>query len=173
MLKIAFIAAVAVAIVLFVYSLSTRQAIAPIESVRSFLAGTDSSKAAAPPPAAEPAAPEPAKPAPARGRSTARAGGAPAKTTAAAADRPGPRVPRPTPLLPPVRVAPPPPRKPLPVPPSHYLPGNTTAWTTFDIRVQGPTMVLARGTIATPSDSASPNGLHESHRERAAGFAPE
>jgi hypothetical protein len=72
-----------------------------------------------------------------------------------------------------VRVAPPPPRKPAAVPPARYLPGNTTEWTTFDIRVQGPTVVLARGTIATPTDSASPNGLTESHRERVPDFAPE
>jgi hypothetical protein len=178
MLKIAFFTAVAIAVVLVVYSLTTNPGMAPIESVRAYIAGTTSTPAASTP-AAEPATPPaPVKPAssPARGgRSAARtstatpSGVSPAVTT----ERPGPRVPRPTPLLPPVRVAPPPPRKPAPVPPSHYLPGNTPAWMTFDIRVQGPTVVLSRGTVATPTDSSGPNGLSESTRERTPGFEPE
>ena len=174
MLKIAFFAAVAIGVVLVVYSVTTRPGMAPIESVRSYLGLPSTTQPATSTPAPTP--PAPAKPpAPSRGgRSAVRTSAPPASVTspATATERPGPRVPRPTPLLPPVRVAPPPPRKAAPVPPSHYLPGNTTAWMTFDIRVQGPTVVLSRGVIATPSDSSGPNGLSESARERTPGFEP-
>jgi hypothetical protein len=43
---------------------------------------------------------------------------------------------------------------------------------TFGIRVNGPTIVLSRGTIATPLDSAGPNGIGQSIRERTPGFEP-
>ena len=177
MLKIAFFAAVAIVVVLVVYSLTTNRSVLPIESVRAYIAGEASTPAPSAPatePAPPPATNKPAATATRGGRSAARTS---AKTPAAESPAPavvpaGPRGPRPTGLLPPVRVAPPPPRKPTPVPPSHYLPGNTTAWTTFEIRVQGPTVVLSRGTIATPNDSAGPNGLNESARERTPGFEP-
>jgi hypothetical protein len=179
MLKVAFFTAVAIVVVLVVYSITTNREIAPIESVRAYIEG----KSATPAPTPGATAPEPATPpavnkpaaSPRGGRAAAKP--APAATSAtspaaATTERPGPRVPRPTPLLPPVRVAPPPPRKPAPIPPSHYLPGNTTAWTTYEIRVQGPTVVLSRGTIGTPTDSSGPNGLNESRRESTPGFEP-
>lgn len=174
MLKAAFVLAVGVGVVLLAYSLISDPQVAPIEAVRTYLTGE--AKAAAPPPAPEPdtkPAADPKRTPPARNRAAAT--GAASRPEATAAVTPSAPVrtgPRPTALLPPVRIAPPPPRKLAPVPPSHYLPGNTTEWMTFGIRVQGPTVVLARGSVATPDDSSGPNGVTNANRERQPQFAP-
>jgi hypothetical protein len=173
MLKAAFALAVSVGVILLAYSLIADPQVAPIQAVRSYIAGEAKS---APPPAPAPEtkpAVDPKRTPPARNRaSSSSAASRPEKTAAPAATAPVRTGPRPTALLPPVRIAPPPPRKTAPVPPSHYLPGNTTEWMSFGIRVQGPTVVLARGSVATPDDSAGPNGLTNATRERQPEFAP-
>jgi hypothetical protein len=48
----------------------------------------------------------------------------------------------------------------------HYMPGNMTGWTAYDVTLQAPLLVRAAGQLTTSTDASGPDGVRDSNYER-------